>query len=96
MNNEDVSPGTVYRVKKRPVEIQAMRIDSEKDLKTAESKMGLSYAQYKSTGYDFSICSPEGWVDKPWGHFLMKGVRGEFYICANDIFLETYELAGDE
>ena len=26
------------------------------------------------------------------GDFIMKGARGEFYRCARDIFLETYEF----
>ena len=25
------------------------------------------------------------------GDFIIKGVKGEFYACRNDIFLETYE-----
>jgi len=30
------------------------------------------------------------------GDWIITGVRGEHYPCKNDIFLETYESAGDE
>jgi hypothetical protein len=29
------------------------------------------------------------------GDWIIKGVKGEFYPCKDDIFQTTYELAGD-
>ena len=32
----------------------------------------------------------EGWMEGNEGDYLLKGVRGEFYFCRQDIFEETY------
>lgn len=40
----------------------------------------------------FQVETLEGLMTGNKGDWLMKGVRGELYPCANDIFQETYEL----
>ena len=41
---------------------------------------------------DFAVESLEGLVKGQMGDYLMRGVRGEFYICAKDIFESTYDF----
>lgn len=45
---------------------------------------------------DFRVLSLEGDYKqgKP-GDFLMRGVRGELYICTGDIFKETYDFVSE-
>lgn len=31
------------------------------------------------------------WIRCPIGHWILKGIRGEFYPCDPDVFAETYE-----
>ena len=33
----------------------------------------------------------EGWVDLPYGHYLIKGTNGEFYPCDPDVFEQRWE-----
>lgn len=33
------------------------------------------------------------WIHVPVGHWIIRGVRGELYPCAPEIFAETYESA---
>ena len=42
-------------------------------------------------GLQFQVMSNEGIMTGNYGDWLMKGVRGELYICADDIFQESYE-----
>lgn len=39
--------------------------------------------------------APEGqWISAPHGHWIIRGVAGEFYPCEPAIFAATYEPAG--
>lgn len=42
-------------------------------------------------GSDLVIGTLEGVMTAPKGHWIIKGVKGEIYPCAPDIFAETYE-----
>lgn len=33
------------------------------------------------------------WINCPPGHWVIKGVNGEFYPCSDDVFRQTYEEA---
>lgn len=35
----------------------------------------------------------EGDMEAPYGHWIIKGVAGEFYACDPDIFEKSYELS---
>ena len=36
------------------------------------------------------------WIEFRPGDWVIKGIRGEFYPCAGDVFEETYEEYNDE
>lgn len=66
------------------------RIDEEKwyDYKTScIENGGLKLKTFESDG-ETQIAS--------FGDFIIKGIRGEFYPCKPDIFLETYEIAPEK
>ena len=37
----------------------------------------------------------EGWVDIPFGHYLIKGTHGEFYPCDPDVFEKRWQEAAE-
>ena len=41
---------------------------------------------------DFEVETLEGVMTGKKGDWLMKGVNGELYPCANDIFMKSYDL----
>lgn len=43
---------------------------------------------------NYYVDSMEGKMRITPGDWLMRGVRGEYYVCAKDIFAETYDLLG--
>ena len=45
---------------------------------------------------NFEVESREGLVRGKPGDYLMKGVEGELYICAKEIFLKTYEPVSED
>ena len=42
--------------------------------------------------YQFAVFSKEGLVEGQPGDWLMIGVEGEPYICADSVFQKTYEI----
>ena len=45
---------------------------------------------------EFTVESLEGTVSGKKDDWLMEGIRGELYICDNDIFQESYEVYIEE
>jgi hypothetical protein len=43
---------------------------------------------------DFEV--DEAYIDEHGGYYLIRGVQGEVYPCAVDVFEETYEFVGDQ
>lgn len=33
------------------------------------------------------------WIKCPLGHWVIRGLAGEYYPCSHDVFVRTYELA---
>lgn len=83
------------KFRKKPVEIDAIQfVDDEIDTLIAIKKfMGHAF-DIKYEGREPKILIPtlEGVMKASVGDYIIKGVRGEFYPCKPDIFLETYEV----
>lgn len=87
------------RFKKKPV-----RIDAEEF--TADNGEAIAYwcgGLYESgpsdaTSYSQWITIPtlEGNMKATLGDYVIKGIKGEFYPCKPDIFLESYEPVAKE
>ena len=76
---------------KKPIPIEARQITIENaDELAAWSKSDIVRRPDGSmTG--MMVYTLEGTMTGAVGDYLIKGVRGEFYFCAKDIFEETYE-----
>ena len=85
--------GVKLRVMKRPIEIQAMIIETEADFVSALREMGLGRGDWKIDKNDNpQVRTKEGWFTGKWRDALMRGVRGEFYLCDRTIFEQTYGI----
>ncbi|MEM7283862.1 MAG: hypothetical protein AAF438_19780 [Pseudomonadota bacterium] len=82
----------VNRWRKKPVEIEALQFDGTNE---AEILDWCPAAEIRvKNGNAIYVKSREGVVRANPGDMVMKGVRGEFYVCEQDIFDETYEFVG--
>ena len=84
----------LYR--KKPVVISAVRFEDTPDSLVAIGRMGLdpivvSYADPAEP--ILTIKTLEGVMSANVGDYVIRGVKGEFYPCKPDIFLQTYEPA---
>lgn len=78
------------KYRKKPLEIEAVQFSPENE---EEIKEFLDGAEFAVTDYNNKILlrTLEGVMEGYRGDWVIKGIQGEFYICKNDIFEETYE-----
>lgn len=86
---------------KKPLEIEAFQWDgTESDGKRIE-QWSKGKARYRdSIGDDtwtksaahLIVATTEGNMQGLPGDWIIKGIKGEFYPCADDVFRETYKL----
>ena len=83
---------------KKPVEIQAVQF-TERNLETLFNFLGehANYPDCKIGGIDPStgelvIRTLEGDMRAIPSDYIIKGIKGEFYPCKEEIFLMSYEL----
>ena len=84
------------KYRKRPVVIEAMEITEQTEqavIKWAGSDVIIA-SPYNLGGVYWQVRTLEGVMTCISGDFIIKGVKGEFYPCRKDIFLETYEVVG--
>jgi hypothetical protein len=84
------------KFRKKPVVIDAIQW-------TGEVVQGLDICDFAEAssdqttvgfkGGDLVVYTLEGQMVCPPGHWLIRGVKGELYPCAPDIFTATYEAA---
>lgn len=76
---------------KKPIPIEARQITVENaDELAAWSKSDIVRRPDGAVS-GMMVYTLEGTMTGAVGDYLIKGVRGEFYFCAKDIFEETYE-----
>jgi len=80
------------KYRKKPVVIEAMIWEDNGFEIAAFMKQGV---QTENKRY-LIIPTLEGDMKADLGDYIIKGVRGEFYPCKPDIFLETYELVEED
>jgi hypothetical protein len=85
------------RFRKRPVEIEAMRVTDRNGAEVEVWCGGESYDVAMAPGqtHHVDIKTLEGTMRADVGDYVIKGVQGEFYPCKPDIFRATYEAADD-
>ena len=81
------------RFRKKPVVVEALPWTV--DIESAEQFVGgREFVRHKAQTFcDREIWNSKEncWVTCPEGHWIIKGVAGEFYPCAPDVFEATYE-----
>ena len=80
------------KYRKKPLEIEAMQFTGDNALELVKIIGEGSGAQSDpDLGTLLTVPALEGsYLARP-GWWIIKGIKGEFYPCAPDIFKETYE-----
>lgn len=88
-----MSTAGVQRFRKKPVEVEAIRIFKWVDDEVIRwlSEGGCDFEITPLGGV--SIITLEGAMVADAGDWIIKGIAGEFYPCKPDIFEATYESA---
>lgn len=81
------------RYRKKPVEIEAMRLGSHVQAVAEWAAGAISLYPEGPDGPLAVIHTREGLMYAGPDDWIIKGVRGEFYPCKSDIFEATYEPA---
>jgi len=76
---------------KKPIPIEARQITIENAEELASWSKSDIVRRPDGTISGMMVYTLEGTMTGSVGDYLIKGVRGEFYFCAKDIFEETYE-----
>lgn len=79
----------IKKYKKRPVTIEAIQFTGY-NYQEIKEFVGDSYRLDRLNASPY-ICTLEGDMLISPTDYVIKGVKGEFYPCRADIFLETYE-----
>ena len=79
---------TFYR--KKPVVIQAVQWTGENNVEILQF-CSTCYITSSGKTKDLVITTLEGDMSASVGDYIIKGVKGEFYPCREDIFDLTYE-----
>jgi hypothetical protein len=80
------------KVRKKPVEIEAIEIDGgSENLIEIAKWLGESFLDSGPNG-EIYISTLEGDMRGDVGDLILRGVRGEFYPIKREIFEETYEI----
>jgi hypothetical protein len=94
------------RYRKKPRVIEAMRLNSVADLRTAwhwiclpndDSPAGRAAILMEGRRkVGLAVKTLEGTMRAELGDWIIRGVAGEFYPCKHEVFVQTYEAVGDE
>lgn len=97
---------TVQRFRKKPVEVEAVQWtgDNLAELQEFVGLLDLHCQGFRSNWKDRKEGLPAHvynkmehcWVNVPVGHWIIKGVRGEFYPCDPGVMAETYDEVSAE
>ncbi|MGV0627176.1 hypothetical protein [Mycolicibacter minnesotensis] len=84
------------RYRKKPVEIEAMRLRQDNAVEVANWCGGRAFYDAKASDRTdvyvaVDIPTLEGTMRAAVGDYVIRGVKGEFYPCKPDIFAATYE-----
>ena len=82
----------VQSFKKKPVSIQAAQFNGKNSSAVAKW-VNDNGGSAKARGSYILIDTLEGQMKVLKNHMVIKGVKGEFYPCRIDIFVETYAVS---
>lgn len=81
------------KFRKKPVVIDAIQLTIH-SINEVEVFVGGDFG--KDAEGNNVIATLEGAMKVSFGDWIIKGVKGEFYPCKNDVFLLSYEKVSDE
>jgi hypothetical protein len=81
----------VKRYVKKPIAVEAMQLTNESIQNVVDWIHNTDTRAYWAGENNLVIETLEGDMLAREGDYVIRGVRGEFYPCAKDIFEETYE-----
>ncbi len=88
----------IQKFRKKPVEIEAIQYTGKNDFEIGKWSNYLVYpssvlepTENNPSGSCLQIITPESTMTAIVGDWIIKGVKGEFYPCKNDVFLMTYD-----
>ena len=79
---------TEYR--KKPVIIEAIQWTG-KNHKEIIDWSGAETVKFVDRGNQLVVRTSEGEMRAPVGHWILRGVEGEFYPCSDSVFEKTYD-----
>lgn len=87
---------TTRPVRKRPVVVECMEYDGEnRDTVIAWVDDNEGATCYDQNGLHVYNPPDDQWLTIPVGHYVIRGVRGEFYPCHPEILRATYDDVED-
>ena len=89
-------PEVNMKYRKKPLIVEAFKWSREEDpcpWNCVDSKIDHSEKYHK---VKYFIWTPEGDMEIKPGDYIIKGVKGEFYPCKEDVFLLSYDKVEDE
>lgn len=78
--------------RKKPVVVEAMQWNGPAD----DATLARFAGHWASIGAEVYITTLEGSMRVMPGDWIIKGVKGEYYPCKNDIFQATYEFVTEK
>lgn len=88
--------GSTMKFRKKPVVIEAVQYNGRNMTEIMKFARGASEFEEDFTGASIAIKTLEGTMTASKGDWIIKGVKGEFYPCKNDVFAATYEKVEDQ
>lgn len=91
---------TVYRVMKKPIEVQAMQWTSSSLMGVTKwlDDHGCHYEYFENGTLGLGTLESGDGLDRhraKLGDWIIKGVVGEFYVCDQKVFNMTYDILGE-
>lgn len=84
----------IRRYIKKPIQIEAIQWDGTNSNELLKFSRDIRFVHHEGTDSlcaDLFIHTLEGDLYAKIGDYIIKGVKGEVYPCARNIFEETYE-----
>jgi hypothetical protein len=81
---------------KKPIPIEARQMTVENAEELAAWSNSVVNKRPDGTVSGMMVLTLEGAMTGSVGDYLIKGIRGEFYFCAKDIFEESYEKVKED
>ena len=78
--------------RKKPVKIEAMKYTGTKQ--SASLIMKWMTGEKDAKANELTIKTLEGDLHASSGDYIIRGIKGEYYPCKPDIFMETYDILG--